>query len=113
MTTLDNAKKELVIKALVKHEGNRVKAAKDLGVCVRSMRNYINTYGIDIPPPAQYRTTHMRGKAMGALYQAERALVLVAQSTDNTTAAKILGALENVKNAVNYLKGEDADAISD
>lgn len=111
MTTIQNAKKELVIKALLKHEGNRKKAAHELGVSVRSIRNYILVFGIDIPVARAFKSQFRRGKARGELYKGEAALVLLAQSVDVTTAARIIAALEHVKAAIKYLNGENDGSV--
>jgi DNA-binding NtrC family response regulator len=44
--TLDEAEKQLVIQALRMHDGNRTKAAKQLGVSRRTLHRKLNEYGL-------------------------------------------------------------------
>ena len=52
--TVEQIERELVLNTLVHHDGCRTRAAKTLGVCVRTLRNKINEYqaaGIAVPAP--------------------------------------------------------------
>ena len=52
--TVEQIERELVLNTLAHHEGCRTRAAKTLGVCVRTLRNKINEYqaaGIAVPAP--------------------------------------------------------------
>lgn len=54
--TCAEAERELVLKTLVRCNGNRTHAARMLGVSIRTLRNRIKLYaarGIDIPGPGQ------------------------------------------------------------
>lgn len=44
--TLEEVKKSALIKALKKSKGNKSEAARELGVCVRTMRNMCHQYNL-------------------------------------------------------------------
>jgi DNA-binding NtrC family response regulator len=53
-TTVDRVERELVLHTLVRCNGNRTKAARMLGLSIRTLRNRIRLYaaeGIDVPAP--------------------------------------------------------------
>jgi DNA-binding NtrC family response regulator len=52
-TTVDRVERELVLHTLVRCNGNRTRAARMLGLSIRTLRNKIRVYtadGIDVPP---------------------------------------------------------------
>jgi DNA-binding NtrC family response regulator len=54
-STLDEIERELVLQTLARCGGNRTRAARVLGVSIRTLRNKIRLYsagGIDVPAPA-------------------------------------------------------------
>ena len=53
--TVGEVERELVLQTLARCDGNRTRAARVLGLSVRTMRNKIRLYttdGIDVPAPA-------------------------------------------------------------
>jgi DNA-binding NtrC family response regulator len=53
--TVGEVERELVLQTLARCNGNRTRAARVLGLSVRTMRNKIRLYttdGIDVPAPA-------------------------------------------------------------
>ncbi|WP_291608122.1 helix-turn-helix domain-containing protein [Bradyrhizobium sp.] len=53
-STVEEIERELVLQTLGRCDGNRTRAARVLGVSVRTLRNKIRLYaaqGIDVPPP--------------------------------------------------------------
>ena len=51
-STVGEIERELVLQTLARYEGNRIHAARVLGVSVRTLRNKIRLYsadGIDVP----------------------------------------------------------------
>ena len=51
-TTIDRVERELVLHTLVRCNGNRTRAARMLGLSIRTLRNKIRLYtadGIDVP----------------------------------------------------------------
>ncbi|WP_407148171.1 helix-turn-helix domain-containing protein [Bradyrhizobium sp. ORS 86] len=51
--TVDEVERELVLQTLARCDGNRTRAARVLGLSVRTLRNKIREYsaeGIDVPP---------------------------------------------------------------
>ena len=53
--TVGEVERELVLQTLARCDGNRTRAARVLGLLVRTMRNKIRLYttdGIDVPAPA-------------------------------------------------------------
>jgi DNA-binding NtrC family response regulator len=54
-STVGEIERELVLQTLARCDGNRTRAARVLGLSVRTMRNKIRLYstdGIDVPAPA-------------------------------------------------------------
>ena len=54
-STIGEIERELVLQTLARCDGNRTRAARVLGLSVRTMRNKIRLYttdGIDVPAPA-------------------------------------------------------------
>lgn len=54
-STVEAIERELVLQTLTRCEGNRTRAARLLGVSVRTLRNKIRLYagdGLDIPAPS-------------------------------------------------------------
>ncbi|WP_249780594.1 helix-turn-helix domain-containing protein [Bradyrhizobium sp. dw_78] len=54
-STVDEIERELVLQTLARCDGNRTRAARVLGVSVRTLRNKIRIYsarGIDVPAHA-------------------------------------------------------------
>ena len=54
-STVEAIERELVLQTLTRCEGNRTRAARLLGVSVRTLRNKIRQYatdGLDIPAPS-------------------------------------------------------------
>ena len=54
-STVDEIERELVLQTLARCGGNRTRAARVLGVSIRTLRNKIRLYsagGIDVPAPA-------------------------------------------------------------
>jgi DNA-binding NtrC family response regulator len=54
-STVGEVERELVLQTLVRCNGNRTRAARVLGVSVRTLRNKIHRYsadGIDVPAPS-------------------------------------------------------------
>lgn len=54
--TVDEVERELVLQTLARCDGNRTRAARVLGLSVRTLRNKIREYsadGIDVPPPGE------------------------------------------------------------
>lgn len=52
--TVDEVERELVLQTLARCDGNRTRAARVLGLSVRTLRNKIRVYaadGIDVPAP--------------------------------------------------------------
>ncbi|WGS22195.1 MULTISPECIES: helix-turn-helix domain-containing protein [unclassified Bradyrhizobium] len=55
--TVDEVERELVLQTLARCDGNRTRAARVLGLSVRTLRNKIREYsadGIDVPPHADH-----------------------------------------------------------
>jgi DNA-binding NtrC family response regulator len=53
-STVDEIERELVLQTLARCEGNRTRAARVLGLSIRTLRNKIRQYsadGIDVPAP--------------------------------------------------------------
>jgi two-component system response regulator AtoC len=48
--TVRSAEKQTIVEALRRWEGNRTRAAEELGITRRTLLNKIRQYGIDIPP---------------------------------------------------------------
>ncbi len=51
-STVEEIERELVLQTLARYDGNRTRAARVLGVSVRTLRNKIHLYaaeGIDVP----------------------------------------------------------------
>ncbi|KWV59751.1 Fis family transcriptional regulator [Bradyrhizobium macuxiense] len=57
--TVDEVERELVLQTLARCDGNRTRAARVLGLSVRTLRNKIREYsadGIDVPPHSDLGT---------------------------------------------------------
>jgi DNA-binding NtrC family response regulator len=57
--TVDEVERELVLQTLARCDGNRTRAARVLGLSVRTLRNKIREYsadGIDVPAHAEHGT---------------------------------------------------------
>jgi len=55
--TVDEVERELVLQTLARCDGNRTRAARVLGLSVRTLRNKIREYsaeGIDVPPHSEH-----------------------------------------------------------
>jgi DNA-binding NtrC family response regulator len=53
--TVDIAERELIVRTLAEHDGNRTHAARKLGISLRTLRNRLRDYrdqGIIVPPPS-------------------------------------------------------------
>lgn len=56
--TVEEVERELVLRTLASHRGNRTTAARALGISVRTLRNKIRAYhalGIAVPAPLSAR----------------------------------------------------------
>ena len=42
--TLDDAERVLIEAAMIRHEGNKIEAAKQLGCCLKTLYNKLNAY---------------------------------------------------------------------
>ena len=54
-STVDEVERELVLQTLARCDGNRTRAARVLGMSIRTLRNKIRQYsadGIEVPPPS-------------------------------------------------------------
>ena len=52
--TVEDVERELVLRTLAYHRGSRTRAARDLKISIRALRNKINEYkelGVFVPPP--------------------------------------------------------------
>ena len=55
-STVDEVERELVVQTLARCDGNRTRAARVLGMSVRTLRNKIRLYsasGIEVPAPME------------------------------------------------------------
>ena len=56
--TVEDVERELVLRTLAYHRGSRTRAARDLKISIRALRNKINGYkaiGVFVPAPGQVR----------------------------------------------------------
>ncbi len=55
--TVEDVERELVVRTLAHHRGNRTRAARDLKISIRTLRNKIKEYessGVAVPPPGDH-----------------------------------------------------------
>jgi two-component system response regulator FlrC len=55
--TVVDIERELILRTLARHRGSRTRAARDLKISVRTLRNKINEYkssGAAVPAPSDY-----------------------------------------------------------
>jgi DNA-binding NtrC family response regulator len=56
--TVVDIERELILRTLARHRGSRTRAAQDLKISVRTLRNKINEYkssGVAVPAPGRSR----------------------------------------------------------
>ena len=55
--TVEDVERELVVRTLAHHRGNRTRAARDLKISIRTLRNKIKEYessGVVVPAPGDH-----------------------------------------------------------
>ena len=55
--TVEDVERELILRTLAFHRGGRTRAARDLKISIRALRNKINEYktlGVAVPAPGEH-----------------------------------------------------------
>ena len=55
--TVEDVERELILRTLTYHRGSRTRAARDLKISIRTLRNKIREYesfGVTVTPPADF-----------------------------------------------------------